>query len=654
MASNKYERDFTAQAHLKRAGRVDLRLFQHTPVLGDGFGGLQYMIHKMLGGVFNKFVIEGCQYTGGAVQQGYILYEGKVVEIEGESIAVASGEWLYLDSTGSANVTSTEATAMANCLIYMKEADATPHDIRFRTLDSVMNLYQLTVNQDIDLYGDHIDLHDGNLDDVATIDGGGDAVQMDDNLNMNAKDLNNIGSNNVNINSLIQAEIDQIANINAVTIINDQWGYLGASDQGIATTDSPTFDNLTISTDINITGEILFPSATIHSSGTDIHIHPNIGNADGNLILHPVGSNTGSCLFVRNSVTGNYGDFIIKLSGTTASLESALGGGGTAPDTLNINDADWDNINIGDASATITINAVGISAAQFGYVGQMNQRVDSSYGSVSFAGLTSTSTVVISGQNIDSVDNIYLEDDIIHKDDPDTLISFGTNTIDFRAGGGSQIDITTGGVRIGAGDQRVDRIENTITNNPSRLTTSAAVFAHSNAKTNPHEVTLDQARADGNSFSGAVDLNRNSLLDLGELVMGNTSYSVPTYPNTNGGWGLIAVWQVDTNHSSEIGRLLKPSGDGNLDRADKDYNERAVAISLESGTGDKKVLLLGIIRNDEWGFGSYIGKPVYLSGTGVVSATPPTVAGDFVQVVGVVLASNKIYFNPDMTMIELF
>lgn len=151
--------------------------------------------------------------------------------------------------------------------------------------------------------------------------------------------------------------------------------------------------------DINLSGEIVFPSATIHSSGTDIHIHPNTGNADGNLILHPVGSNIASVFFLRNSVTSNYGDFQIKLNDTTASLESGSGGAGSAPTTLNINDADWDNINIGDASANITLNAVSISATQFGYVGNMDQGVHQSQ-SPQFAGLTLTGNLALVANSI--------------------------------------------------------------------------------------------------------------------------------------------------------------------------------------------------------------------------------------------------------------
>ncbi len=168
---------------------------------------------------------------------------------------------------------------------------------------------------------------------------------------------------------------------------------------------------------INI-DELVFPSATIHSSGTHIHIHPNTGNADGELHLHPLGTNTASIIFIRNSGTANYGDFQFKIDGLIASLESGLGSGGTAPDTLNMNNSNWDNINIGDASAVITLNAVTITAAEFGeianintttisatqwgYLGDLNQALHQSQ-SPTFVGLT-LSGVLITNSTVDGVD----------------------------------------------------------------------------------------------------------------------------------------------------------------------------------------------------------------------------------------------------------
>jgi len=48
------------------------------------------------------------------------------------------------------------------------------------------------------------------------------------------------------LKSLTADEINQLANIGTSTISTDQWGYLGATDQGLATTDNVTFDNISV------------------------------------------------------------------------------------------------------------------------------------------------------------------------------------------------------------------------------------------------------------------------------------------------------------------------------------------------------------------------------------------------------------------------
>ena len=53
-----------------------------------------------------------------------------------------------------------------------------------------------------------------------------------------ANDINVISINGVAISN---AEASQLANINSVTISNTQWGYLGSSNQGIATSDNVQF-----------------------------------------------------------------------------------------------------------------------------------------------------------------------------------------------------------------------------------------------------------------------------------------------------------------------------------------------------------------------------------------------------------------------------
>lgn len=52
------------------------------------------------------------------------------------------------------------------------------------------------------------------------------------------------------LSNLTDAEGAQLENINAVTISNTQWGYLGATNQGVATTDDVTFSDITYTTAI--------------------------------------------------------------------------------------------------------------------------------------------------------------------------------------------------------------------------------------------------------------------------------------------------------------------------------------------------------------------------------------------------------------------
>lgn len=52
---------------------------------------------------------------------------------------------------------------------------------------------------------------------------------------------------------LTSGEVDQLQNIDSVTISNTQWGYIGAMDQGVSTTDNVTFNDVTVNGDFNLT-----------------------------------------------------------------------------------------------------------------------------------------------------------------------------------------------------------------------------------------------------------------------------------------------------------------------------------------------------------------------------------------------------------------
>jgi len=104
-------------------------------------------------------------------------------------------------------------------------------------------------------------------------------------------------------------------------------------------------------------------------------------------------------------------------------------------------------------------------------------------------------------------------------------------------------------------------------------------------------------------------------------------------------------------------RLIYVNSSGRWEEADADSATTmpATGISLESAAGDGSdvaVLLHGIIRNDGWAFTP--GAVLYVSNTpGYVTATAPAGSGDQVQRIGVALTADVIFFNPDLTVIEV-
>ena len=119
--------------------------------------------------------------------------------------------------------------------------------------------------------------------------------------------------------------------------------------------------------------------------------------------------------------------------------------------------------------------------------------------------------------------------------------------------------------------------------------------------------------------------------------------------------GLIVTMTVDTN-AEGIGAPLAMAADLHLDTADADSvnNMPCVALALETGTGAKKVLLLGIMRNDAWNWATGAGAAglIYVSTTiGTLTQTKPTGVDDVVQPVGYALSDDVIFFNPSMLWI---
>ena len=112
--------------------------------------------------------------------------------------------------------------------------------------------------------------------------------------------------------------------------------------------------------------------------------------------------------------------------------------------------------------------------------------------------------------------------------------------------------------------------------------------------------------------------------------------------------GEIITATVDTN-AVGFGAALVMAADGHFDEADADAiaTMPCIALALETGTGSKKVLLRGIIRDDTWNWTP--GARLYVSTTqGTLTATAPAGEDDCVQCVGSAWDDDHVLFNPSM------
>ncbi len=81
--------------------------------------------------------------------------------------------------------------------------------------------------------------------------------------------------------------------------------------------------------------------------------------------------------------------------------------------------------------------------------------------------------------------------------------------------------------------------------------------------------------------------------------------------------------------------------------------QMTVFVGIAFGTDDTQGVLIKGIINLGSDPGGNIGDPVYLTGSGSLSATSPSGAGEYVRVMGHNLGNNKVFFNPSQDFILL-
>lgn len=148
------------------------------------------------------------------------------------------------------------------------------------------------------------------------------------------------------------------------------------------------------------------------------------------------------------------------------------------------------------------------------------------------------------------------------------------------------------------------------------------------------------------TLGGDLDCAGNDITDVHEIHFDST----PDADHTAN--GLIATETVDVN-AVGFGAALYRAADFHLETADADAETTmpVVALALETGTGSKKVLRKGYIRDDTWNWSA--GLIFASTTTGGLTQTAPSGTGDIVQIVGEAVSADIMYFNPQLNYVKL-
>jgi len=139
----------------------------------------------------------------------------------------------------------------------------------------------------------------------------------------------------------------------------------------------------------------------------------------------------------------------------------------------------------------------------------------------------------------------------------------------------------------------------------------------------------------------------------GDLDLGIYNIVLDPIPDSNlTSSGISTSMQVDVN-STGVAAALHMDLDINWIEANATLaiTMPCGALALETGTGVKKVLLLGFIRNETWAW--IPGGLIYVdTSNGSLTQTVPTTIGEQVQVVGFATHADRMFFNPSYAILE--
>ena len=144
---------------------------------------------------------------------------------------------------------------------------------------------------------------------------------------------------------------------------------------------------------------------------------------------------------------------------------------------------------------------------------------------------------------------VTIASDLIHSGDTNNKFTFGTDTQTFTTGGGSRVDISDSGFRLGGSGARVTTINTGFTDNDSSLMTSQAI----KEKIESYNYTTVTGDITG------VDLTGGTAITIGSetgTASGDYSATISVTDNT------ISATQLNVSGNGSSTQFLRSDGDG--------------------------------------------------------------------------------------------
>jgi hypothetical protein len=191
---------------------------------------------------------------------------------------------------------------------------------------------------------------------------------------------------------------------------------------------------------------------------------------------------------------------------------------------------------------------------------------------------------------------------------------------------------------------------------------------HHSAKASAQRVLAETAKAAAESAQTAAETAQSNA-ETAETNAETAETNAETAEANAQAWAEGLFSSPASDHTAEgfkltltagaalaFGNLCYVGSDGKMEKTDADAEATmpAVAICLEtiSENSTGEFLTEGLIRDDTWNWTP--GQLIYAStAVGDITSTKPSGSGDIIQVVGVAISADVIYFKPDYAYAEL-